>query len=221
MSWISSIFDDLSSWQVTIISNSPLVYLLLLRLNRIAVPFLMRFFRARQRTWLDSVPSDVARELKDHPQKRIVCTGSCCAAPRDYKSISAKPNTMTSWLASLQDGEDRSQLNEEQMYYQMRVLQLEKHRMNRRAQLIFPDSLSRYFTLCSLVIYWVVLCTLVFSIFHFVAFDKLTYAGGLLLAGITAEWDSLFPLGSNTMPHWMTDAAKRFSIEHDQSDNLV
>lgn len=67
-----------SSWKLTAAMSSMLLLLLILRLNRVFVPWILKLHRRRRSSWVSRVPLDVARELHRRPNTRLLCAGSCC-----------------------------------------------------------------------------------------------------------------------------------------------
>lgn len=67
-----------ASWKLTTAMNASLLLLLLLRLNRVLVPWILKLLRRRRSSWVSRVPIDVARELRKRPNTRLLCAGPCC-----------------------------------------------------------------------------------------------------------------------------------------------
>lgn len=67
-----------SSTKVNIASTSGLLLLILLRLNRVIVPILLRYLKRQRIHWTNRIPTDVAQEMKNNPNLRILCAGPCC-----------------------------------------------------------------------------------------------------------------------------------------------
>lgn len=210
-SWLSSAFTDMfgdsDAWRATIIGNSPLLLLLLLRLNRVLVPILLRYFRSMRSRALSSVPLDVAAEMKDNPTQRLL-------PPTGTSQIYS--TFVTDLLSKLHDP-STPKGEEEELYFQLRVLAEERNRVTRFAPLLFPDSIARYFTLVCLLLFTVLICLAVFSLYTFTIMNKISFTASVLFAGTTAESDTLFGRLEH-MPHWVQHLAANYPAEGQGKD---
>eukprot|EP00178_Gracilaria_changii_P014420 TRINITY_DN40650_c0_g1_i1.p1 TRINITY_DN40650_c0_g1~~TRINITY_DN40650_c0_g1_i1.p1 ORF type:complete len:283 (-),score=46.32 TRINITY_DN40650_c0_g1_i1:958-1806(-) len=66
------------SGRVAVSSVANFVLVVLLRLNHVLAPAIVRLFRARRDNWIKRVTDDVEAELRHDPRSRRFCAGSCC-----------------------------------------------------------------------------------------------------------------------------------------------
>lgn len=186
-SWLSSLresFDEYISI-ASVLPNGTLLLLLLLRLNRHIVPFLLIRFRRLHSIYLHRTALDVAQLV------------SSSSASTSYNAID-------------NDNDD----DDEDVQFAKRMRDEQLSRMRKFARSVFPDSLARYFTAAMLVVAWAVICTLglAYAGDEFDKTDRVLYAGGLLASGITSEWDILFPY-TGVPPNWMHYLATPYGLD--------
>lgn len=186
MSWLSMLrqsFEEHTS-VASVLPNGTVLLLLLLRLNRRIVPFLLVRFRRLHSIYLHRTALDVAQLV------------SSASASTSYNAI---------------DNDDN---DDEDAQFAKRVRDEQLSRIRKFARSVFPDSLARYLTAVMLVVAWAVICTLGFAYAgdEFDKIDRVLYAGGLLVSGITAEWDVLCPY-TGVPPNWMHHLATPYGVD--------
>lgn len=62
----------------TVISAANLLMVALLKLNRVFIPPLLRLARSRRVEWIRRSSRDVAKSIRENPDDRTLCRGSCC-----------------------------------------------------------------------------------------------------------------------------------------------
>lgn len=116
--------SEFGRWYKTLDSRAPvisaanLLLVFLLKLNRIIVPALVRWMRARRLEWIENADIDVAKEIRDHPNKRELCAGYCCrdtygavVTSKDVGPSSNLPpmfSMMHTWVSAFQADETDS-----------------------------------------------------------------------------------------------------------------
>lgn len=198
-SWLSSATSPLTSWLsslresvkehtsvASVLPNGTVLLLILLRLNRHIVPFLLVRFRRLHSIYLHRTALDVAQLV------------SSSSASTSYNAIdNDNANDQTD------DAQFTKCVREEQL-----------NRMRKFARSVFPDSLARYCTAVMLVAAWAIICTLGFAYAgdEFDKTDRVMYAGSLLVSGITSEWDILCPY-TGLPPNWMHHLATPYGVD--------
>lgn len=227
------------SARVSVASTATLLLLLLMRLNRVVVPWLMRLFRHRRHKWMSSVPGDVAHEMRKKPKDRLLCAGACCresyyqtygaidpetGSPQDGHHVSDVSDgghhvkaSVHLWLKAVVDDRDAdgvaddeedgepSRPSESEIYYLLRVAQEERHRARTKFRFMYPQEMSRYYTLMALVAYSAMIIYCVLHMFVFALNEALFFSVSLVWSGVISEWDALLPIAEFPL-RWMKRA---------------